>query len=635
MDPSNRIAMAKKFAFPGSLLLFILLSFIPGQKEWFGFDLSVPALIAGGGYITWSSLVAMIELRKITAGFLVVLALVGTTYVGEYAAGAIVAFMMIGGEFLEDITLERTRNAVRELVRLSPDTAWVSRNGNYEQIPAGEVRIGDRLLVKPGERIAVDGTIATGQTVINEAAITGESMPVEKTVGASVFAGTVNQSGAFEFVADKVGDDTTIGKIIQVVYEAQENKGTTQRAADEFAKYFTPAILAVCLGVWWFTQDLLRVMSVLVIACPCALVLATPTAVVASVGNAAKRGSLIKGGATLEKAGRITVVCLDKTGTLTAGKPQVVDIRAFTDVSENELLQLAAIAEKRSEHPLAWAVMQEAGKRKLSVPDPEAFTAVFGRGVTCQLGPTHVEVGNRRVLDGLPDNSMALEYVDEQEEKGRTALLVIRNGHIIGGFSVADTLRSQAKEAIALIRKAGIRRVIMLTGDNEKTARSISEQVGITEYQANLLPEDKLEVVRSLQKQGEVVAMIGDGVNDAPALVLADVGIAMGAAGTDVAIESSDIALMSDELRMVAGTLVLSRRALAIIKQNIWVFAVLVNIAGIALATTGFLSPIVSALIHNISSIFVVLNSARLLSFKPNGFWVSKGSPAPQMKQAI
>lgn len=633
MNGPDWFSRIKKFLFPGILLLLIILGAIPGSEEWFNFDLAVIPLIIGGGFITWSTLVAIMETRKITAGLLVVFALVGTTYVGEYLAGAIVAFMMIVGEFLEDITLDRTRNAVRELIRLSPDAAWVKRDGEFVSTPLEEIVAGDCILVKPGERIAVDGSILNGQAIINEATITGESMPVEKTSGAKVFAGTVNQSGAIEIQAERIGADTTLGKIIQVVFEAQENKGSTQKIADKFAKYFTPVILAICVIVWLTTNDLMRVMSVLVIACPCALVLATPTAVVASVGNAAKRGALIKGGITLEKAGRVTTVFLDKTGTLTLGQPHVVEVRSFGPDTEEEILRLAAIAEKRSEHPLASAVLKEAGDRGISMPDPDHFEMIFGRGVVAAFGDTRIEVSNWRALTDASEQATAKAFLDEQEELGRTSLLVIRNQEVIGGISIADTLRDEAAGAIRQMKAAGVRRLIMLTGDNEKTARSISRQVGLTEFEANLLPEQKLEVVRRLKAEGEVVAMIGDGINDAPALMLADVGIAMGAAGTDVAIEAADMALMSDDLRMIPRTLGLSRKALRIIKQNIWIFAVAVNLIGIALASSGYLSPIAAAVVHNVSSIFVVLNSARMLTYKSKLSDAESSLPSRQQVQ--
>ncbi|MDQ7094462.1 cation-translocating P-type ATPase [Desulfosporosinus sp. PR] len=609
----------RKFFFPGILLFFIIAAALSGRENGLGFNLAVIPLILGGGFITWSTLVTMIEKRKITAGLLIIFALIGTTYVGEYLAGAIVAFMMVAGEFLEDITLDRTRDAVRELIQLSPDTAWVRRHEEYISVPLEEVLVGEKVLVKPGERIPVDGVILSGQAVINEASITGESLPREKTSGAKVFAGTINQSGAFELQTEKIGSQTTLGKIIQVVYEAQENKGSTQRTADQFAKYFTPVILGICALVWLFTQDLLRVMSVLVIACPCALVLATPTAVVASIGNAAKRGALIKGGITLESAGRVTAVCLDKTGTLTSGHPQVIELQTFASYTQEEVLFTAALAEKRSEHPLAEAIMKEAGRKKLSVPEPEEFQAVFGRGVYCQYEGAAIEVGNRRSLEQVADTgnkAAAQAFLDRQEEQGRTVLLVLKNGEVVGGIAIADTLREQAPGVVEDVRKSGVERIIMLTGDNEKSAAAISRQAGISEYQANLLPEEKLEFIRSLQQAGEVVAMVGDGINDAPALTLADVGIAMGAAGADVAIESADMAFMADDLRMLPFTLGLSRRALKIIKQNIWVFAVGVNLVGITLATSGFLSPIAAAVVHNVASLFVVLNSARMLTYK-------------------
>ena len=617
----------RKFFFPGILLFFIIAAALSGRENRLGFNLAVIPLILGGGFITWSTLVTMIEKRKITAGLLIIFALIGTTYVGEYLAGAIVAFMMVAGEFLEDITLDRTRDAVRQLIQLSPDTAWVRRNGEYVPVPPAEVAVGETVLVKPGERIPVDGVILSGQAVINEASITGESLPREKTSGAKVFAGTINQSGAFELRTEKIGNQTTLGKIIQVVYEAQENKGNTQRTADQFAKYFTPVILGICVLVWLLTQDLMRVMSVLVIACPCALVLATPTAVVASIGNAARRGALIKGGVTLESAGRVTAVCLDKTGTLTAGRPQVIELQTFASHTPEEVLLMAALAEKRSEHPLAGAIMQEARRRKLSIPEPEEFRAVFGRGVYCKYEGEVIEVGNRRVLEQVPDapdapdvgsKAAAGMFLDQQEEQGRTVLLVLKNGEVVGGVSIADTLREQAPGVIEEVRKSGVARIIMLTGDNEKAAAAISRQAGISEYKANLLPEEKLEFIRSLQQEGEIVAMVGDGINDAPALTLADVGIAMGAAGTDVAIDSADMALMADDLRMLPFTFGLSQRALKIIKQNIWVFAVGVNLVGIILATSGFLSPVAAAVVHNVASLFVVLNSARMLTFKLN-----------------
>jgi len=549
----------KKFFFPGALLLLILLAiFFQYALKILPFNFALIPLVLGGGYVIWSTMEAVFKLRKITAGIMVVLALIGTTYVGEYLAGAIVAFMMISGEFLEDITLNKTRNAVKALIKLVPEVARKKIDGEYQEVSLRKIRVGDMLLVRPGEGIAVDGVIISGQAAINESSITGESMPVDKTIGDKVYVGTLNENGVLEIEAEKIGNDTTLGKIIKTVRMAQENKGDVQKIADRFAVYFTPLILSICVLVWFLTHDLMRVMTILVIACPCALVLATPTAVVASVGNAAKRGVLIKGGITLEKAAQITTLCVDKTGTLTRGKPKVVDIRGFSAIAEDELLMSAAIVEKNSQHPLAKAILEYAySKGIMDIPDSKDFKMMFGRGIKVQYDHASLEVSNAKALmdTDIIENREAADYLKEQESQGRTALVVIRDRRVIGGLSIADTLRDDMKSAIQRIKDTGIQRIIMLTGDNEATAKSIADQVGITEFYANLLPEDKLEIIKSLKQAGEKVAMIGDGVNDAPALMLSDVGIAMGAMGTDVAIESSDIALMSDDMMMVSVNL--------------------------------------------------------------------------------
>lgn len=598
---------------PGGLLLLVLIALIPGIDALAGFDVAVIPMLVGGIAIGYPTFVTMIERRRITAGTLVVIAIAGSAYLGEYLAAAVVAFMMLAGEFLEEITLQRTRDAVRELVRLTPDVASIERDGAWVQVPLREVRVGDRVLVRPGERVPVDGTILSGEASLNEASITGESMPVDKTVGTHVFAGTTSQSGAIVVRTDRTGQDTTLGRIIQIVRAAQDQKGATQKIADRFAVYFTPVILSIGALVWLVTHDLLRVMAVFVIACPCALVLATPTAVVASVGNIARRGGLIKGGVTLETAGRVTAVAFDKTGTLTQGRPVVVAVVPFDGRSSRDVLQMAATAEVRSEHPLARAIVEHARTAGLSPADPEQFTMTFGRGVEAAWGGHRIEVGNQRILaagDPVADVLVA------HERQGRTALVVRVDGQPWGVIGLADAVRPQAREVIARLRGMGIGHLVMLTGDHAVTAEAIAREVGITDVRAGLLPEQKLDVIRELRASGEVVAMIGDGVNDAPALVLADVGVAMGAAGTDVALESADVALMGDDLTLLPEIFALSQRALGIIRQNIWGFAVAVNIAGIALASSGLLSPIGAAIVHNVASLFVVINSGRLLTFR-------------------
>jgi heavy metal translocating P-type ATPase len=608
----------RKWLFPAFLLLTILIGAVPALSKVWGFEIAIIPMVVGGAYITYGTILAILETRRITAGLLVVIALIGSAYVGEYLAAAIVAFMMIGGEFLEDITLEKTRNAVRELVRLVPDIATVFRDGEWVESHIEDVKPGDRVLVKPGERIPVDGKVVHGHAAVNQATLTGESMPVDKSIGDPVFVSTIAESGSIEIIADKVGEDTTLGRIIQVVYEAQERKGATQRVADKFAQYFTPIILLICAGVWFATHELMRVMSVLVIACPCALVLATPTAVVAAVGNAAKRGVMIKGGEVLEMAGRVNTLLLDKTGTLTQGRPAVVAVEAFGDASPQDVLGIAASAEEKSEHPIARAILRHAQQEAVVWDSATDFEQVFGSGIKATVNGRLVQVGNSRILGDIAADvaSEGSAFLSTQEAAGRTALLVMVDGQVIGGLAVADTLRANVSQAVQQIRDSGISNIIMLTGDNPATAKSIAAQAGISDTRSRLLPEDKMKVVSDLKSQGRIVAMVGDGVNDAPALMLADVGIAMGAVGTDVAIESAGIALMGDDLSTLSDVIALSRRTLGIIQQNIWVFAVFVNIVGVALASTGYLSPIGAAIVHNISSVFVVLNSARLLTFR-------------------
>lgn len=612
----------KVFLLPAVLLVLIIIGAL-FQYLWVDvlpFSFTLIPLAVGGYVVIKSTLEATIAKRKITAGMLVVLALIGTTYVGEYLSGAIVCFMMIFGEFLEDLTMEKTKNAVRELVRLVPSTCRKLIDGEFQVVPIKQIRKGDCIQVQAGEKIAVDGKITKGMAAINEAAITGESMPVDKGPGDKVFVGTLNENGVIELEAEKLGGDTVLGKIIQTVKEAQENKGNAQRVADKFSEFFLPIILTICVITFLITGDLMRVMTIMVIACPCALVLATPTAVIASVGNAAKRGVLIKGGGVLETCAKVTTMCFDKTGTITKGTPEVTAIKIAAGVLEQEFYGAIAIVEKNSSHPIAKAINRFITQNQKidykDIPNAE-FEMLHGRGVRTEYDGDIYEVSNRKAFAEVKENDPEIEtFVKEQETAGRTALIIIKNGILLGGISVADTIRDYAGDTMMHLKQTGIRRIIMLTGDNEYTAKQICKEAGIDEYRANLLPEQKLEVIKELQSKGEVVAMVGDGVNDAPALTLADIGIAMGAAGTDVAVEASNITLMSDRIDMLPATFALCKRAYGIVKQNIWVFAVCVNVVGVALSGLGFLHPVGAALVHNASSIFVVLNSSRLLGYK-------------------
>ena len=608
--------------FPAFLALLLIASYLL-DYPWRGvvpFHFSIVPLVIGGGYVLKSTFQATIELKKVTAGMLVVLALIGTTYVGEFFSGALVAFMMLFGEFLEIMTMEKTKNAVRELIKLVPATCRKLINSEFVEVSIKQVRPGDIIQVITGDRVPVDGTIIKGYAALNEASITGESMPRDKSVDDPVFVGSLNENGVIEVLTENIGSKTMLGKIIKTVHAAQGNKGQAQKTADVCAKFFLPVILAACALVWFLTNSLMRVMTILVIACPCALVLATPTAVVAAVGNAAKRGVLIKGGVAVENCAKVTAVCIDKTGTITKGEPNVVGFEVFGGGSEVETLTVAAIAEKNSQHPIAKAVMRFVESKNLfnaaDLPNAD-FDMLFGRGVAARHEGAAYEVSNARALEDLSANSgEARQFLANQEKLGHTAMIVIKDGTALGGIAVADIIRKESADAVSRLRRIGVKRIIMLTGDNEETAKAISGEAGITEYKANLLPDEKLGVIEKLKDEGEKVAMIGDGVNDAPALALADVGIAMGAAGTDVAIEASSMALMSDNIDMLPANFSLCRATYRIIVQNIIFFAILVNAFGIVFSALGYLSPITAAVVHNAASIFVVLNSSRLIGYK-------------------
>lgn len=608
-----------EFWLPAVILLTVLASWQGAISRLAGFDVAAVGAVLGGAVIIKDTALVTWRKRRITSGVLVSVALIATVVVEDYRAAAIVALMMLIGEGLESRTLKRTRNAIQGLLELAPDTAVIKTAGGYRELPLAEVRVKDVVLVRPGARVPVDGTVLSGAAAVDQASITGESMPVDKTEGDPVYAGTVSVSGALEVTATAVGDDTSLGHIIRIVREAQDNKGEGQKTADRFAEWFTPAVLVIAATVWGLTADVIRSVSILVVACPCALVLATPTAVVASIGSAARQGVLIKGGITIEEAGRVTAIVLDKTGTLTMGRPRVVDVFAAAGLADTEVVRLAATAESRSEHPIGRAIVKHAQSLGLLFPLPESFEQLPGVGVRATHGSQTIVIGNRRAItdiDGVSLHPEVGEWLSSREEQGCTALVVIRDSAIVGGLAVGDTIRPEAKALVEQLKQGGVRKVIMLTGDNARTAAHVASSLGVDEYRAEVLPADKAKVVSELQAAGHRVAMVGDGINDAPALATADVGIAMGVAGTDIALEAADIALMADDLAAVPGVMRLSRAAYRIIRQNIIVFALLLNVVGMALASGGALTPIASAIVHNVASVLVVGNSARLINFR-------------------
>jgi len=522
---------------------------------------------------------------------------------------------MIFGGTLEELTTHKMRLSISDLMDLTPPKVTRRRDGKEEVVELAEIAIGDVILVRPGERIPVDGMILSGNGVINEAPITGESAPVDKSIDNEVFAGTLLDTGAIAVETTKVGNETVLGRIVKLVEEAEGNEAPVQRLADKYAKYFTPLIIFIAILVWIISKDYHRALAIVIVACPCGFVLATPTAVMAGLANGARRGILVKGGKYLEALGKAEIVAFDKTGTLTYGKPELAEIVLMNGINEDELVKLTATAEKLSEHPLGRTIYTEGKRRGMNIPDPDFFQVHVGKGVCAKVNGRHVTVGKPELLleHDVPTLPKADDHYQTLSEQGQTVLSVAVDGELSGLIAVADQPRAEAQQAIRSLKAQDVKRVVMLTGDNARVAASIAGKVGIDQTYAGLLPEDKLNKVLEFVDSGKTTIMIGDGINDAPALASATVGIAMGAVGTDVAIETADVALMADDLNKVAEAMVLSKLVLKTIQQNIIYFAVLFNAVGVVLASIGNLNPIGGAIMHNIGSIAVVLNSSRLI----------------------
>ncbi len=612
-----------------ALTLIFLLAGVAVEKldlapglPWLSVAFFVAAYVAGGyeGFIE-----AMKDLRhgRLNIDFLMIAAAVGAAFIGNWAEGAMLLFLFTLAEALEDYALDRTRSAVEALTKLRPNEATVRREDAEVRVPVEDVQVGEVVIVRPGEEIPLDGKVIHGETLVNQASITGESAPVHKGPGDDVFAGTMNLDGAIDVRVTKAAKDSTLAKIIEMVAEAQSQRAPTQRLIDRFAHPYAVGVLAsvglvLLVGVVLldmpFNDVFYKAMTLLVVASPCALVISTPASVLSGIAAGARNGVLFKGGVHLENTAKVDVIAFDKTGTLTSGRPVVTDILSLNGISENELLRLAASAEIRSEHPIAQAIVEEAKKRGLEAPEPDAFRAIPGKGVRAQVDGRELLVGSHRMVQeyggGRPIPAEALSL----QHDGKTTIFVLEKGRILGLVAVADLPREQAAETIAELRKLGVKRIAMLTGDYEPVARNIARQLGVDEVYAELLPGDKVKVVRKLQKDG-AVGMVGDGINDAPALALADVGVAMGAAGTDVAMETADIVLMADDLNKLPFTFRLARKARAIIYQNL-AFAILVIIGLIIATFTVRLSLPVAVVGHEGSTIIVVLNGLRLLRAK-------------------
>ncbi len=574
----------------------------------------IPALaIALGGWRVLWGVVQAARQKKVTSHSLMTAGVIASIAIGQWTTAALIVFFMRFADWMEELTAERSRQALRQLVALQPAAAHVLRDGQEVDVAVGDVAVEEIVVVRPGERIPVDGTVVEGQAPVDQASITGESVPVEKGPGDAVFAATIAQAGFLRVRATRVGSETTFARIVRLVEEAEAQKAPVQRLADRFTAYYLPVVLLLALATYLLTGRVLNAVAVLVVACACAIAMATPVVVLASVGNAARRGLLIKGGIALEQLARVDTVVMDKTGTITSGQPQVTDVVPLNGHSEAELLHAVATVEARSEHPLARAIVRAAAERGIEPGEPEDFTPLPGRGVLGVLRGRTWSVGHRRLLAerGVELPAEPEARAQALEAAGKTVFYVADGAAVAGLVALTDALRPEASPALAELKRLGIRRLLLLTGDNERATAAIAAQLGL-EYRANLLPGEKIAAVKALQAEGAVVLMIGDGVNDAPALAQADVGVAMGVAGTDVAIEAADVALMGDDWRMVPEAIRIGRRAARTIRQNL-AFTAAYNVAGIALAFLGILPPVWAAAAQSLPDVAIMLNSARLL----------------------
>ncbi len=560
-----------------------------------------------GGYPVFLNVIRAALRRQVIAHTLMSIGVIAALIVGQWVTAAVVVFLMRVGDFVEHFTTERARRAVKNLTALAPQTARVLRDGAELDLPIDQVRVGETVIVRPGERIPVDGTVIEGHAAIDQATITGESIPVEAVSGSTVYAATVATGGYLHIQAAHIGRDTTFGRVIALVEGAEAHRADVQRIADVFSAYYLPFVAGVAALTFLVTRNPLNTAAVLVVACSCSFALATPVAMLASIGAAAKRGLLIKGGKYLESLARADVILLDKTGTLTAGRPQITDVVVLNGLDRAEILRLAAGAERYSEHPLAGAVLGAAQAEKIALPTPTAFDATPGLGVQAEIDGRTVRVGSAGWVGVATPPAAAAAHL----AAGETLLYVRVDGEVVGALAAADTLRPEVPAAIDALRKLGFRHIELLTGDNARSAKTLADQIGVS-FRADLLPEDKIRIVKAYQAAGRRVVMIGDGVNDAPALAQADVGIAMGALGSGIAIEAAHIALMRDDWRLVPEAFAIARRTLNVVKGNIG-FTLVYNAVGLSLAAVGVLPPVLAAAAQSLPDLGILGNSARLL----------------------
>lgn len=616
-EPKPKEQFWKHHFLLGLSILFLLAGFLVGEKN----ELLFAATILTGGFSLFKTGIQNLFRLYFDMKTLMTMAIIGAAIIGEWSEGAVVVILFAISEVLERYSMDKARASIRSLMKMAPKEALVIRNGKEMMLQADDIEVGDLMIVKPGQMISMDGVVVEGNSTVNQAAITGESIPIEKTVNQEVFAGTLNGEGFLKVKVTKLADDSTIAKIIHLVEEAQGEKAPSQRFVDRFARYYTPVIMVIAglvavvpplfLGGSW-NEWIYQGLAVLVVGCPCALVISTPVSIVTAIGNAARNGVLIKGGTYLEEAGALKAIAFDKTGTLTKGTPVLTDFVNFSKKdTDTQLLSIAAALESRSQHPLASAILKKATENP-SLP-VEEFSSITGKGLSGKIDGTEYYIGSVKLFAEIPSDKM--KQIRTLQSQGKTVMVLGHNKEILALFAVADVLRGSSRDVIKRLHELGIEKTILLTGDNQATAESIGHDAGVTDLKAELLPEDKLDWIKKLKSDYGRVGMVGDGVNDAPALASATVGLAMGGIGTDTALETADITLMNDDLQKLPFTIKLSRKTLQIIKQNIG-FSLGIKLLALLLVIPGWLTLWIAIFTDMGMTLLVTLNGLRLLKVK-------------------
>jgi Cd2+/Zn2+-exporting ATPase len=622
--PSGFFTKYKEFLLsPGILTaaintIFLIVGFaleFSGNHQWADYSFLISAVV--GGFPVFKLAVTNI-LRDfdLTAGVMVSVAMIAALIVGEYGAMALVAFMMVIGEALEDFTRERADHALKELNALVPAMVTLRVGSVDTEVPIGTVRKGDVVLVRPGGRIPVDGEIVEGSASVDQSSITGESMPIDMDIGGMVYAGTLVSSGSLSIEVASVGETTNLGKMIQLVEEAQSTQAPVQRIANKYANFFAPIAIVIAGITWMVTGEPLRGVTMLVAICPCSLVLATPTAIVAAIGNTARNGVLVKHGTAMEQVGKVDVVAFDKTGTVTFGEPIVTGINPLNEVRADDLLRIAASAERSSEHPLARAIIKKAIEKGLELHIPKDFESLAGHGICAVVDGKMVSVGEKMLEEkNISLGGTDLRSIEASKAEGNTVIPIAMDGSVAGFINVADSVRPESAKALEDLRKLGITKTLLITGDSKIVGEKVGRELGVSETYTEILPEEKLEIICELQSEGHKVAYIGDGVNDAPALAAADVGIAMGSVGTAVAMETADVVLLTDEIGQIPYLIELSQATMVNIRTNI-IVSMSIVFGSVAASALGIFGPVIGAIMHEVAAVPVIANAATLIGWK-------------------